>query len=195
MGKNKNKNKPQQQGQVQSAPAHADRELEEEPEEGYGYEGSDNEAEVGETESRLQAALNSNPLRDGGEPSPPRRRKRFKITSAVDGGNVYLPANALKNEEADDSLLLCVGVYAFIQAFLFGALTPYLGVPHDMVMVSALGLLLLYVMWLSFCPRQNFGAVGSGSTYGVFIGASCFGALMGGVVGGANQYTRWPKLF
>lgn len=129
----------------------------------------------------------------------------------VNPSDTYLPPHVAARgvqPPADDCAILCAGLFGFILLFAFGAIMPFFGVPHDLLMAGAMAALMLIVVVLNFCPRTCFSSCGcdrerrehlspvdSLSPFLVFIVAGCFGCLLGGVLGGASRYTAWPKLF
>jgi hypothetical protein len=83
------------------------------------------------------------------------------------------------------------------------SLQPRFGIPHDLLMAAAMAVLMLFIVYVNFCPRRwcnrpdtsHLSPIETVTPRAVFLVAGCFGCLLGGVVGGAAQYAAWPRLF
>jgi hypothetical protein len=113
-----------------------------------------------------------------------------------------IPSHLRNLEESDDTMLLVAGLLGFFLCMLCAALLPSWGVESELVMGGGMATLLLFIVWVNFCPsctRKSGSGVSpspmeSVTPTAVFLVTGCIGAMLGGMFGGVLKNVQWDKM-
>lgn len=106
------------------------------------------------------------------------------------------PPGLLESDQADDCMIFTAGGVGFFLCLLCATLLPRFGVASEMVMAGGMLTLMLYIVYLNFCPTCRKSGPASApmdsiTPFVVFVFTGCIGTMIGGMFGGVLANIQW----